>query len=228
MNFFQRIQPLKPALLNVNIENLPGWKRFVNKVWNVAPNTTPKYKHELYCIQQALDDVTVIEKVPYNTPVFNELDTVTTLLRQKITERLELPSQTKLTTPSPIFKLIDEVLTEEIQKYPIPEKLSVELARAKEETPETAKQLTASPAPLSTAVSVQYRLQLTKNYFQSLDKLYSSEDLTVNISSDNNQQNIFPFIPFVECLLLGTSSERIQRKLVLLFFCFMSFMLSLK
>lgn len=223
MNFFQRIQPLKPALLNVNIENLPGWKRFVNKVWNVAPNTTPKYKHELYCIQQALDDVSVIEKVPYNTPVFNELETVTTLLRQKISERLELPSQTKL---SPIFKLIDEILTEEIQKYPIPEKLSVELARAKEETPETAKQLTASPAPLSTAVSVQYRLQLTKNYFQSLDKLYSSEDLAVN--SDNNQQNIFPFIPFVECLLLGTSSERIQRKLVLLFFHFMSFILSLK
>lgn len=212
MNLLQRIRPAKPQVIE-NLENLPIWKRIYERVWCVAPNTTPKYKHELNCIQQALTDVMILEKVQYDSKSFHELARVTDSLKNQIQQRLDLPSQSKLISPSPIFKLIDEVLTEEMKKYPLGNELSIEPAQEN-----TSNGFPDSPILNNeaerTAVKVNYRLHFARNYFQSLDKLLRSNEISHDLSQMKGVNgNLFPFHSFVECLLIGNSSERIQRKL---------------
>jgi hypothetical protein len=241
MNYIQRVTAISNRSSLGTPDNLPFYRRVLGAVWDVKPNTSPKYRYEVNCIQQAIDDVSYLEKIPYSHPSYDSLFTTATKLKQSVDNRLEALSRSSLqknTSSSksstvsslssslesvlPLFKEMDDYLTEEIKKFDSPGTFSIMEQLKKEKalsvTPSSSSSsselMTSDEREYSKKMASLYRLSLTKNYFHSLEKLIKNKD--VILDEDDEKLRLF-LTKFIDCFLVGNSSERLQGNFIIFF-----------
>lgn len=204
MNFLSRITSNKTSalLLSSTNELNPIWKRIGDKLWNIPMNTTVKYRHEISCIDQAINDVTAIEKIPNVGIAYEELFNISTQIKSAVDTKFPDSNLSQVTSSRrDIFKIIDEELQKEINKCAVADVLALDETYTKDPKVVIAN---VPNEEYKTKLALLYRLHLTKNYFQSMEKAFQSNE----IPEDSGYS--FTASKFLDCLLLGTASERIQ------------------
>jgi hypothetical protein len=213
MNIFSR----QVAKVGPLTQELAGWRWAVDKVWNSPMNTKINYQHEISCVQQAINDITVLEKIPHVHPAYNELFQISNDIKQKI-------SPLKVSPDESIFQAIDKLLSMEIEKNTLPGVLAFDPQLPRD--PKVHRIHDQTSTIYQHKLSLLYRLHLTRNYFQSMDKAVKENGIPLENTSNSDNKDIttqavvFDYKKFLECLLVGTASERIQGKTKKVF-CFL-------
>jgi hypothetical protein len=203
MNIFSR----QVAKVGPLTQELAGWRWAVDKVWNSPLNTKINYQHEISCVQQAINDITVLEKIPHVHPAYNELFQISNDIKQKI-------SPMKVPAGESIFQTIDKLLSMEIEKNTLPGVLAFDPQLPRD--PKVHRIHDQTSTIYQQKLSLLYRLHLTRNYFQSMDKAVTENGIPLENTSNSDNKDIstqavvFDYKKFLECLLVGTASERIQ------------------
>ena len=180
----------------------------VDLLWNVGKNQSPKYLHEMSCINSLMKDIQYIESIDMNSSAYSTLYDISSLLKKQLTVAENIQKRSLLEK----FQLLDEYIKIELEQYQCnqiepkdsPTTIQSSLSDIEKQEIERKK-------------AIYFRLEMMKTYLQSLEKAIKNKDISDEMCQ--KIQDVSYWRRFLDCLLLGTSSERVKGKFFQLELC---------